>query len=254
MTNFMQRFFGIFAGLIVLASFMLTSNAISHPIAPSHNTVRMYKLESYQTVPAVLPAPTGLHVSARPGHALISWNAVKYAKVYELVTTRFDRPLSVTHADVYLRPGSYSAKVRAGRSAHDIHGHWTTIHFMVPWPAPVFTGSAAKALSWAFKQAGKPYIWGGTGPAGFDCSGLAMMSYEHAGIPIPRTTFEMLASSKLVSTSNPQPGDLAFYGSGHVELFVKSGETWGAHQSGTVISPTFYAGPSWRPTMFFRVV
>src|SRR5215468_5967502 len=53
-----------------------------------------------------------------------------------------------------------------------------------------------RAYRWAARQAGHPYVYGGTGP-GFDCSGLVMMAYRHAGVHLPRTTGGMLASSLL---------------------------------------------------------
>ncbi|WP_255499447.1 C40 family peptidase [Nocardiopsis sp. Huas11] len=40
----------------------------------------------------------------------------------------------------------------------------------------------------ALAQVGKPYLWGGTGPGAFDCSGLVMRAWEAAGVGIPRVT------------------------------------------------------------------
>lgn len=109
-----------------------------------------------------------------------------------------------------------------------------------------------RAYYWALSQKGKPYEWGGTGPWGYDCSGLVMMAYRHAGIHLPRTTYGMLASPLLVRVTHPHKGDLAFYGSGHVELFKKWGYTYGAHDFGTPVSLVHY-GWGWQPTEFFRV-
>jgi len=124
------------------------------------------------------------------------------------------------------------------------------------------TGASASTLPkrlvafyWARTQAGKPYVWGGTGPYGYDCSGLVMKAYAHAGIRLPRTTYEMLAdvaSGELQPTSHPVKGDLAFYGSGHVELFVRWGHTFGAHETGQPIGWIAY-GWGWVPTMFFHI-
>jgi len=108
-----------------------------------------------------------------------------------------------------------------------------------------------RAYHWALTQAGHPYVYGGTGP-GYDCSGLVMMAYRHAGIHLPRTTYEMLASRLLVRVRHPAKGDLAFYGSGHVELFVKWGYTFGAHDYGSPVSRIRY-GWGWVPTAFYRV-
>jgi cell wall-associated NlpC family hydrolase len=108
-----------------------------------------------------------------------------------------------------------------------------------------------RAYRWAVTQKGHPYVWGGTGP-GYDCSGLVMMAYRHAGISLPRTTFGMLASPLLVRVIHPRMGDLAFYGTGHVELFRRWGYTFGAHDYGTTVGLIHY-GWGWKPTAFYRV-
>ncbi len=108
-----------------------------------------------------------------------------------------------------------------------------------------------RAYAWAVRQAGHPYAWGGTGP-GYDCSGLVMMAYRHAGIRLPRTTYRILASPLLRRVRHPRKGDLAFYGSGHVELFRTRGYTFGAHDYGSPVGLTRY-GWGWVPTAFYRV-
>ncbi len=124
---------------------------------------------------------------------------------------------------------------------------------LAPSPASASTRSQRlTALRWAERQAGKWYCFGGTGGC-FDCSGLVMSAYRHAGISIPRTTYGMLASAKLhrIAASQRQRGDLAFYGSGHVELVTAHG-TFGAAAPGTQVG---WHHPSgwWHPTMYFRV-
>lgn len=110
------------------------------------------------------------------------------------------------------------------------------------------------AFRWAVRQRGKPYIWGGTGPWGFDCSGLVYAAYRASGYVLPRTTYEMLASWQLVRIPRwkAQRGDLAFFGSGHVELYEGGDWTFGATAPGTLLG--FHQWNSfWHPTMFFRV-
>jgi cell wall-associated NlpC family hydrolase len=122
-------------------------------------------------------------------------------------------------------------------------------------PSPASASTTPKrliALRWAERQAGAWYCFGGTSGC-FDCSGLVMSAYRHAGISIPRTTYGMLASFKLrrIPASQRKRGDLAFYGSGHVELVTASG-TFGAASPGTRVG---WHHPSawWHPTMYFRV-
>jgi cell wall-associated NlpC family hydrolase len=123
----------------------------------------------------------------------------------------------------------------------------------VPGAAASSTPARIIALRWAESQAGHPYVFGGTGP-GFDCSGLVMTAYRHAGISLPRTTFAMWGSTHLrrVAASQRERGDIAFYGLGHVELVTARG-TFGALEPGTVLG---WHHPSawWHPTAYFRVV
>jgi peptidoglycan DL-endopeptidase CwlO len=110
------------------------------------------------------------------------------------------------------------------------------------------------AWYFALSQRRKPYIWGGTGPFGYDCSGLVYEAYLAAGIRLPRTTYEMLDSWRLVRIPKSQArrGDLAFFGTGHVELYVLGPWTFGAQEPGTVIG--FHRmNAFWHPTMYFRV-
>lgn len=109
-----------------------------------------------------------------------------------------------------------------------------------------------RAFYWARSQYGKPYEYGGTGPGGYDCSGLVMEAYRHAGINLPRTTGEMLQSRLLVRVSSPEKGDLAFYGPGHVELYAHGDWTFGAHAPGQIIGWIQF-GPWWYPTAYYRV-
>ena len=69
--------------------------------------------------------------------------------------------------------------------------------------------AAAQAIAYAQRQLGKPYLWGGTGPDAFDCSGLVMEAYGAAGVSIARTSEEQWATEPHVSS--PAPGDLVFF-------------------------------------------
>ena len=88
--------------------------------------------------------------------------------------------------------------------------------------APSAAGQAAMGVAMA--QVGKPYIWGSTGPNGFDCSGLMVYSFAQAGISLPRTSYQMMGVGTAVSMADIQPGDLVIsYGGGHVGLYIGNG-------------------------------
>lgn len=79
----------------------------------------------------------------------------------------------------------------------------------------------------AKKQIGKPYIWGATGPSGFDCSGLTSYVFKHAiNKTLPRTTYGQitLGKSVAVSTKKLKKGDLLFWGNHHVGIYVGNGK------------------------------
>ena len=96
----------------------------------------------------------------------------------------------------------------------------------IPDPSHGVSSRAQSALSFALAQLGKPYIWGGTGPTGYDCSGLMMASWGKAGVSLPRTAAAQYAAGTPVSTSDLQPGDLVLFYPGitHVGMYIGDGK------------------------------
>jgi cell wall-associated NlpC family hydrolase len=98
--------------------------------------------------------------------------------------------------------------------------------------------AAAEAIAYARQQLGKPYLWGGTGPDAFDCSGLVMQAYRSAGVGIARTSQAQWATERHVSS--PQPGDLVFFAGadgtmtdpGHVGIVIGHGQMIEAYGAG----------------------
>jgi cell wall-associated NlpC family hydrolase len=110
-------------------------------------------------------------------------------------------------------------------------------------------GAAAQAIAYARQQIGKPYLWGGTGPSAFDCSGLVMEAYASAGFHIARTSQDQWATERHVSS--PQPGDLVFFAGadgtmtspGHVGIVIGGGQMIEAHGTGVPIREANYSRP-----------
>ncbi|MGN6415436.1 C40 family peptidase [Flexivirga sp.] len=100
-------------------------------------------------------------------------------------------------------------------------------------PAP---SSNSSIVSIAMGLRGTPYRWGGTTPAGFDCSGFTQYVYRQAGKSIPRTASAQAAAATRVS--NPRPGDLIFWGSPayHNGIYLGNGKMIAARTPGTVVS------------------
>jgi len=70
----------------------------------------------------------------------------------------------------------------------------------------------AAAVAWASTQLNLPYQWGATGPGSYDCSGLTMQAWSHAGRSIPRTSAGQYAQVRKISYGELRPGDLIFWG------------------------------------------
>jgi peptidoglycan DL-endopeptidase CwlO len=97
-----------------------------------------------------------------------------------------------------------------------------------------------EAVNYAEAQLGKPYLFGGTGPDSFDCSGLVMMAYRAAGVNIARTSEQQFDTLPKVPASKVVPGDLVFFAGsdgttaepGHVGLVISKNTMIEAYATG----------------------
>lgn len=118
-------------------------------------------------------------------------------------------------------------------------------------PAPPSRGdgqgsaSATSLINYAYQFLGIPYVWGGTTPSGFDCSGFTSYVFRAFGYNIGRTTYDQINVGTSVSRSELKPGDLVFPNAGHVGIYIGNGQIIHSPQTGDVlkISPIwkFYA-------------
>ncbi|MFJ8585647.1 NlpC/P60 family protein [Streptomyces sp. NPDC093595] len=99
------------------------------------------------------------------------------------------------------------------------------------------SAGAARAVAYARAQLGKPYVWGGTGPRGYDCSGLVMRAWEAAGVRLPRTTWDQVRSGRATTRSALVPGDLLITAKGgHVQMYAGGGTVIHAPRTGSDIT------------------
>lgn len=83
------------------------------------------------------------------------------------------------------------------------------------------SANASGVIALAKAQLGKPYVWGGTGASGFDCSGLVQYVFKNAaGVNLGRTTYQQINAGQSVSLRNLKPGDLLFWGNYHVGIYL----------------------------------
>jgi peptidoglycan DL-endopeptidase CwlO len=108
--------------------------------------------------------------------------------------------------------------------------------------------SGGSIASNAAKYIGVPYVYGGTSPSGFDCSGLIYYAAKEAGISLPRTSQAQSTLGSYVSVSDLKAGDLVFWGgvgsAYHVGIYIGSGQYLHAPapgQSVTIQSMAYFA-------------
>lgn len=102
------------------------------------------------------------------------------------------------------------------------------------------SGKGADAVRVAMKYLGLPYVWGGTTPSGFDCSGLMQYAYGQVGVSIPRVTYDQVNAGVEVPRGQEQPGDLVIFNTskesnGHVGMYIGGGNYVHAPYTGEVI-------------------
>jgi cell wall-associated NlpC family hydrolase len=99
------------------------------------------------------------------------------------------------------------------------------------------TPGASVAIAAAMSKLGAPYVWAGSGPNVFDCSGLVMWAWKQAGRSLPHSSAAMYSSTRHVSLAALQPGDLIFYGSPvhHVALYIGGGTIVHAPNRGSYV-------------------
>jgi len=110
---------------------------------------------------------------------------------------------------------------------------------------------ASLAVDYALSELGAPYLWGGDGPGGFDCSGLTQAAYRAAGITLPRTAQAQYDAGPPVAPGAPlQAGDLVFFGGDsdevdHVGILVSATEMVDAPHTGAVVRVEPFAWPDY---------
>ncbi|MDX6506072.1 MAG: peptidoglycan DL-endopeptidase CwlO [Gaiellaceae bacterium] len=95
----------------------------------------------------------------------------------------------------------------------------------------------------AMQYLGRPYVWGGASPSGFDCSGLVMYVYGQIGVSLPHSSYAQYGYGSPVSRGDLQPGDLVFFdGLGHVGIYVGNGSFIHAPHTGDVVKISSLSG------------
>ena len=193
------------------------------------------------------PAPTVVRLAAQPEGTGLDWpgwtvrDPAEQRRSFDLLLSREkDRRAAVTKAaatSIVSRTAAASASPSAVALPQSALGHGTTL------AAPQ---AVSVAIRFALDQVGKPYVWGATGPASYDCSGLVQRSYAMAGVALPRTSREQARVGKAVDLPDLLPGDLLFWAYNpadlatvhHVAIYLGDGKIVQAPQPGEFVEVT----------------
>jgi cell wall-associated NlpC family hydrolase len=110
------------------------------------------------------------------------------------------------------------------------------------------TGTDAQlaAIRETMRWLGVPYVWGGAGPRGFDCSGLVLYVFAKFGVKLPHAATSQARMGTPVPFGQLQPADLVFFGSPsfyhHVGIYVGEGKFIEAPHTGDVVKVSVLAG------------
>ena len=109
-------------------------------------------------------------------------------------------------------------------------------------PAPAVapsSGQGAQVIAIAMRYLGVPYVYGGSTPRGFDCSGFTGYVYAQLGVTLARSADGQYRSTTRIARSQAVPGDLVFYLSGgsayHVGIYLGGNQMIAAPHTGTVV-------------------
>ena len=117
----------------------------------------------------------------------------------------------------------------------------------MPQVSRSFNSISRRIIAHSMNYIGVPYVFGGTSPSGFDCSGYVRFVFANAGIYLPRTADAQYEVGMPVSRGELIPGDLVFfstydYGASHVGIYLGDGSFINASSSRGVAVDSLYSG------------
>jgi peptidoglycan DL-endopeptidase CwlO len=176
---------------------------------------------------------------------LMAQAAAASAEVQDAVA-RSQQALDAAHAHVRAIEAQIQAQVDADDAARAAVALAAARHAALGSGFVAGPGSAVAqtAIGAASTQLGKPYVYGGSGPDVWDCSGLTQWAYRQAGVNLPRTAAQQyLAVAIKVPLGQLQAGDLLFWATDsanadsihHVAIYLGNGQMLAAPHTGTVV-------------------
>ena len=219
--------------------------ALSRPIAPLSGNRRLRSNSTFRTGITMLTASGLFATMALPAYA------------YDPEIAAMARLTTTSQADIVQTDGTQNLTVAAANTIKFVRGEYASANaesvlrqqtlnnylaYNGPTAAefvknpPYSTISSEQVLQVAAKYVGTPYVFGGSNPRGFDCSGLILFVYSQFGIALPHSVTAQARSGIIVSPADAMPGDLVIYNDhGHNGIYAGNGQMYHAPQRGDYV-------------------
>lgn len=213
-----------------------------------------YSVDSVESLPEIILPENGAEITTESFD--VKWTEAENAVSYHVIIKDSSAKAvllkdvdtnSITVNSSALSKGDYSIIVGGvlpdGSEVYSVPVDFTYSYAEASTPDELYTSSNPKiqsVLDTAASYLGTPYVWGGTSPSGFDCSGFVQYVYSQNGYSLTRTTYTQWDNDgTYVSRSDLRPGDLVYFGSGgsptHVGIYVGDGMMIHSPSTGDVV-------------------
>ncbi len=219
--------------------------ALARPVALSAGDHRLRSNPTFRTAVTMLTASGLLATVALPAYA------------YDPEIAAMARLTTTSQSDIVQTDGTQNLTVAAANTIKFVRGEYAsanaesvlrqqTLNNYLAYNGPTAAEfvknppysiiSSDQVLQVASKYVGTPYVFGGSNPRGFDCSGLILFVYAQFGIALPHSVTAQARSGIIVSPADALPGDLVIYNDhGHNGIYAGNGQMYHAPQRGDYV-------------------